>query len=126
MIRKAVESDFGVVADNECLVRILGLRLAYGPDVSFIQYFADGEGGLMSLMDGVAVLHLASLTEEWQVFLAMNPDIAVIHCNDEIGNVLLSTNQWKGRVGDVMRYEGAMPPSLDESVCIYPGIYLAV
>lgn len=120
MIRKAIESDFSVIADNECLVRILGLRLTYGPSAPFIQYFSDGEGGLMSLMDGVAVLHLPALTEEWQVFLAMNPDVVVIHCSDVVGNALVSSNRWKGRVGEVMEYRGNIPPSVDDAVCISP------
>lgn len=120
MIRKAIESDFAVNADHECFVRILGLRSAYGLDVPFIQYFSDGEGGIMSLMDGVAVLHLSVLTDEWRMFLSMNPDVMAIHCSDRIGEELLSTTQWRGRVGDVMRYDGELPASTDETVCIRP------
>ena len=120
MIRKAVISDFPVKADNECLVRIMGLREAYGLDASFIQYFSDGEGGLMSLMDGVAVLHLPAFTDEWAVFLAMHSDVVVIHCERAIGQSLCSTNQWNGRVGDVMVYTGEIPIEMDESVCETP------
>lgn len=120
MIRKALETDFPTVADNECLVRILGLRLAYGTDAPFIQYFTDGEGGLMSLMDGVAILNLPYLNEEWAVFLGMNPDITAIHCSDTIGNALFSSGNWEGRVGDVMVYAGDMPSSVEEMVCSNP------
>lgn len=106
MIRQALDSDFPAAADNECLVRILGLRIAYGTKAPFVQYFSDGNGGLMSLMDGVAILHLPVLTEEWQVFLTMNPDLFTIHCSDTVGHALMATEQWSGRVGDVMLYAG--------------------
>lgn len=120
MIRKAIASDFPASADNECLVRILGLRETYGAEVPFIQYFSDGEGGLMSLMDGVAVLHLPVFSDEWGVFLTMHPDVSAIHCENTIGQALCSTNQWSGRVGDAMRYAGEMPVEVDESVCETP------
>ena len=106
MIRRAVDGDFDRIADNECLVRILGLRIAYGPDAAFVQYFSDDDGGLMSLMDGVAVIHLVDLTDEWTVFLAMNPDVQVIHCSDMVGARLCATGMWNGGVGDVMEYKG--------------------
>lgn len=116
MIRSAIESDFPAFADNECLVRILGLRATYGPNASFIQYFSDGEGGLMSLMNGVAVLHLAELTEEWEIFLGMNPDLMVIHCSDIVGRALLDNGQWHGRVGDVMVFQGEIPIASEDMV----------
>ena len=116
MIRLATESDFPPVATNECLTRILGLKTTYGADVSFVHYYTDGEGGLMSLMDGIAVLHLESVTEEWIVFLGMNPDIAVVHCSDSIGRSLMETTDWRGRVGDVMLYQGEVPSEVDEIV----------
>lgn len=106
MIRKAVEGDFPAKATNENLVRILGLRLAYGLDASFIQYFTDENGGIMTLMDGVAVLHLDRLTDEWGLFLGINPDVSVIHCSDTIGTALIATGYWSSRVGEVMRYAG--------------------
>ena len=120
MIRKAIESDFPSVADNECLTRILGLRLAYGPDASFVQYFSDGKGGLMSLMDGVAILDLAEPTEEWTVFLGMNPGVVAIHCSDHVGNALISTGNWKGRVGETMVFSGESLEFLDNAVCNNP------
>lgn len=120
MIRSAIDGDFPAFADNECLVRILGLRATYGSNASFIQYFSDGEGGLMSLMDGVAVLHLAELTEEWEVFLGMNPNLTVIHCSDTIGRALLNNGQWHGRVGDVMVYQGDIPTDMEKAVNCTP------
>lgn len=107
MIRRAIDNDFDRLADNECLVRILGLRVAYGPEAAFIQYFSDGEDGLMSLMDGVAVIHLSVLTDEWTAFLAMNPDVRVIHCSDTVGAQLCATGLWNGGVGEVMEYKGS-------------------
>ena len=120
MIRKAVDSDFSVNANSECLVRILGLRSVYGADVPFIQYFSDGEGGLMSVMDGVAVVHLDILSDEWQMFLSMNPDVSVIHCSEAIGRALLDTECWQGRVGDVMKYAGDVSTEADDGVCCSP------
>lgn len=123
MIYRANDTDFPNYADNECLVRILGLRTAYGKNASFIQYYADGNGGLMSLMDSVAILDIPKLTDEWNVFLNMNPDIAIIHCSDTVGNALIATDNWSGRVGDVMKYNG---PACTDSAEVEHNPYLPV
>lgn len=122
MIRLATEGDFPAIPDNECLVRILGLRFAYGEKATFICYYTDGDGGLMSLMDGVAVLSLSELTEEWEIFLNMNPEVFAIHCSKEIGDALMRSQQWKGRVGDVMIYEGDTSLQIHAPVDISPGL----
>ncbi|MBQ4332895.1 MAG: GNAT family N-acetyltransferase [Clostridia bacterium] len=126
MIRLATEADFPVNADNEVLVRIVGLKRAYGIDVPFIQYYTDGEGSLLSVMDGCGVLHCPhTVTDEWIVFLAMNPDIIHLHCSADTGNMLLNTGDWQGRVGDVLRFCGETPqPPTDICESPYlPSVY---
>ncbi len=102
MIRLAAYADFPP-ATNEVLVRIHGLYRAYGASVPFIHYYTDGTGALLSLMDGVALFHIDSLTAEWSIFLQMHPDIEQIHCDAAIGNRLMQTGFWRGREGVTMR-----------------------
>ena len=105
MIRQAVESDFSVISNDECAVRIHSLKRAYGIDAPFIRYYADGCGGLLSVMDGAGVLYCAENTEEWLIFITMNPDIACLHCSAAVGR-LLTKYGWQGREGVVLKYEG--------------------
>lgn len=117
MIYEATERDFALDADDECLVRIQALYLAYG-FVPFIRYYTDGYGCLMSVMDGVGIFYGPSLSEEWQVFVQMNPDVSVLHCSADNAAPLLSSGQWQGRVGDVMTRiaeENMEDPSVDTS-----------
>lgn len=120
MIRLALESDFPQKATNEALVRICGLRLAYGPEAPFIRYYTDGEGALLAVMDRVGIFHAADLTDEWRAFLSMNPDISTIHCSEAIGIMLMESGLWQGRVGVAMKYAGVTPCEKDETVCTTP------
>ena len=120
MISVAHESDFPNTATNEVLVRICGLRLTYGKDTPFIHYYSDGEGSLLAIMDGVGLFYADELNDEWSAFLAMNPDLHAIHCSKSIGEALMKTEQWHGRVGDVMRYSGEIPSGIDDIVCTTP------
>ena len=85
-----------------------------------MRYYTDGEGALLAVMDGVGLLHTATLTDEWCAFLAMNPDIVVVHCSDTVGAALMSTGLWQGRVGVTMNYVGERPLCIDNAVCITP------
>ena len=68
MIRTAVDSDFTAMpGGDECAIRIHSLKNAYGLDVPFIRYYADDCGGLLSVMDGAAVLSYTENREEWAV-----------------------------------------------------------
>lgn len=120
MIRVAQEADFPAVATNEVLVRIIGLRLTYGLDVPFVRYYTDGEGALLAAMDGVGMFHAEHITDEWCVFLAMNPDIETIHCSDSIGHVLVGSGIWQGRAGVTLKYAGELPEMVYENVCVTP------
>ena len=107
MIRKAFKKDFETDATNECAVRIHSLHRAYGTDVPFLNFYADDQGGLMSVMDGTAVLASSANIEEWLLFITMNPDIYRVHCSAEIGSSLIKSGGWKGREGTVLSYRGA-------------------
>ena len=106
MIRQAVENDFLAIPEDECAVRIHSLKRAYGLDVPFIRYYADGMGGLLSVMDGAAVLSCSDNDEEWLVFLMMNPDVYHLHCSAALGCKLKELGGWQGREGVVLKYEG--------------------
>lgn len=120
MIRTAVESDFEKIPSDECAVRIHSLKKAYGLDVPFIRYYSDGCGGLMTVMDGAAALHCIENTEEWLIFITMNPDILQLHCAANIGKVLMESGDWQGREGVVLKYAGERAFTTPLYVCETP------
>ena len=107
MIRQAIESDFPIAACDECAIRIDSLVHAYGVHATFVRLYADECGGVMSLMDGVAVLYCCENAEEWAVFITMNPEIMRVHCSASFGKLLTSLGGWQGREGVVLKYCGA-------------------
>ena len=119
MIRRATTAEIPNNGANECTVRIAALKDAYGCDVSFIQYFTDENGGLLAVMDGVGILSVNELTEEWRIFLDMNPDIRKVHCSGDVGSYLIQCGGWHGEVGEVMRFTGEAE-HIDASVCTAP------
>lgn len=118
MIRTALESDFAVQPSDECAVRIHSLRKAYGLNVPFIRYYADDCGGLLSVMDGAGILYCEENTEEWLIFVAMNPEITHLHCSATLGRLLTANGGWQGREGVVLTYAGEReftPPTVCEN-----------
>lgn len=108
MIRLARAEDFPATCTHEAQVRICGLQLAYGLDVSFLQFYTDGEGALLSIMDGVGTFFGKELTDEWITFITMNPSIITIHTSAPLGYALSTTNHWsKNREGVVLVYDGS-------------------
>ena len=117
MIRTAYDRDFCRPITDETMVRLYGLREAYGLDVPFIRYYADEEGGLLSLMDGIAMFSPASdaVTEEWIAFLQMMPDVRCIHCSGRVGEALVSRISGHLRTGVVLKLALAVPCVTTES-----------
>lgn len=122
MIRLAMDSDYPSIVDNEVLVRIGGLRRTYGTDVPFIQYYTDGQGTLLAIMDGVGLLTGDRIDEEWCAFLRMHPDMHTLHTTADIGKTLIDSGVWQGNRGPVMRYEGPLPDEPDPTVCTQPDL----
>ena len=120
MIRLAQDADFPSAVTNEVQVRICGLRITYGPNAPFIRYYADDMGSLLAVMDGVGLFHTDALTDEWYAFLAMNPDVIAIHCARSIGEELIASGLWHGRVGGTMEFFGKAPLGIDPDVCTAP------
>ena len=119
MIRVATAADIPHSASDECLIRIISYRRAYGCDVPFIRYYTDEAGGYLAIMDGAGVLHLPQLTEEWCAFLSMCLDIHTLHCAGPVGRQLQENGGWQGREGVVMRY-AAERPAPSDAVCTNP------
>lgn len=106
MIRLANERDFDREIKNESELRIGALMRAYGLRVPFIQFFADEEGALASIMDGVCTLSCASTpNDEWCVFLQMHSDIKIIHTDAKTASYLAEKWQIPLKSGCVMRHE---------------------
>lgn len=120
MIRTALESDFSTLPSDESAVRIHSLKRAYGLNAPFIRYYADDSGGLLSIMDGAGVLYCVDNFEEWRIFISMNPDIFHLHCSGSVGKMLMANQDWQGREGVVLKYNGQreiLPPAI---VCENP------
>ena len=126
MIRTAISTDFVRPTKTESDVRIASLRRAYGENVPFVRYYSDGAGGMLSIMDGVAVFSPCDeVTEEWHAFICMNPDIQKIHCDAEIGQALCKMSGWICRCGTVLRYDGeeASPSNVACRLPSLPAVY---
>ena len=119
MIRQAIESDFPIAVGDECAIRIDSLMRAYGANAPFVRFYTDDCGGMMSLMDGTAVLYCCENAEEWSVFITMNPEILHVHCSASIGRLLASLGGWQGREGVVLKYGGDVNVAA-ENVCENP------
>ncbi len=122
MIRRAAAEDFPTVYPTESALRIGGLKEAYGVEVPFIQFFTDGEGSLLSVMDGVGVFYAAAqITEEWGAFIGLYPSITRLHTDDESGNWLIDRGGWQRKGGEVLHFEGT-PLKNEPSVVHTPSL----
>ncbi len=108
MIRLANERDFDREITSESELRIGALMRAYGLCVPFIQFFADEEGALASIMDGICTFYCASLpNDEWCAFLQMHSDIKILHTDAKIASYLAEQWHISFESGSVMRYNQA-------------------
>ncbi len=106
--------------DSECLIRIRSLAEIYGFDIAFLQFFTDGEGSFMSLMDGAAVFYAHTpVSEEWLAFLAFHTDIRRLHTDVNTAIRLQETGSWLAETGAVLRYAGGAT-SADRDICTTP------
>lgn len=109
MIRLATEADFTFPGDTECAIRILSLKNIYGCNEPFLRFYTDDKGSYLSLMDGVAVLHMATpISEEWLAFLAFQPDIARVHTDEITGKQLATAEGWSLNTGATLKYTGKL------------------
>ncbi len=105
MIRLANERDFDREITSESELRISALMRAYGLRVPFIQFFADDDGALASIMDGVCTFYCASLpNDEWCAFLQMHSGIKILHTDAKIASYLAEKWYVSFQSGIVMRY----------------------
>ncbi len=108
MIRLADERAFDRAIKSESELRICALARAYGTQVPFIRFFADDEGSLASIMDGVCTFYCASLpNDEWCAFLQMRSDITILHTDVEVALYLAEEWHISYEKGSVMRYNHA-------------------
>ena len=103
MIRQAAADDFSrLIPDTEAAVRLRALADAYGPGLSFLRFWCDGEGGFASLMDGTMTLSLPrGLSEEWAAFAAMQPEVSGIRTDGETARRLAAGGGWRVETGAV-------------------------
>ncbi len=121
MIRLATDRDFSRPITDETALRIFALRQAYGMDVPFIRYYADDEGSLLSVMDGVGLFSsLGPMAEEWCQFLCMYPDMQYLHCTAESGRTLGNYGEWHCRTGVVLQYRGKRRSVRSDAICHTP------
>lgn len=123
MIRQANTKDFEQMISNESTLRVHALYEIYGLEAPFVRFYADGEGTLCSVMDGVGICGVdSSLSEEWMQFIGMNPDICTVHCPKSAGEAIHSYLGWHIRTGTVMKYCGNAVQSSQDGVCTNPSL----
>lgn len=106
MIRLANERDFDREIKSESELRICALVRAYGLNVPFIRFFADDEGALTSIMDGICTFYCASLpNDEWSAFLQMHSGIKIIRTDAKTASYLAGEWHVSFVSGSVMRYD---------------------
>lgn len=109
MIRLANEQDFVREISSESELRICALKKAYGLDVPFIQFFADGEGSIASIMDGFCALYChTDPNEEWITFLQMHSDIRTIHSDADTIAALAKNYGVEAKNGVVLRFDNVL------------------
>ncbi len=120
MIRLAVEEDFLSTDFSESLLRIHALKRIYSLNVSFLRFYADGEGSLLSLMDGNAVFYACQpVSEEWLHFIDMQPEIRTVHTDVNTGQQLCRFGGWSERTGPVLEFTCDILSPVEE-VCESP------
>ncbi len=65
---------------------------AYGPHHSFLRFFADDDGGQLSIMDGVATVCWHEHVDELAMFLAAQPDVHTVRCDVFVAEKLRQVN----------------------------------
>ena len=98
--------------ETEAGIRIAGLLEAYGPDCPFVRFWQADEGGLVALLDGMAVAeHSMQMDrEELYLFLSMQPEIRSVRTDAAFAVILAQRWGTTAKTGSVMRLERDLPP----------------
>lgn len=98
--------------ETEAGIRIAGLLEAYGPDCPFVRFWQADEGGLVALLDGMAVAEHSMQTdrEELYLFLSMQPEIRSVRTDAAFAAILAKRWGTTAKTGSVMRLERDLPP----------------
>ena len=86
---------------TEAAVRIECLHRAYA-GTGVVRCWEDGQGGVLCLMDGHAVLQVEELTPEWMLFIAMQPEILSVRTDADTARALGASLEGEVACGDVM------------------------
>ena len=117
------EGALPLLPPDEAGVRIACLYRAYA-GTGVVRCWSDGEGGVLCLMDGQAVLHTEALTSEWAIFIAMQPEILTVRTDAPTAQALGEALQGEVLCGEVMcAPERLMATALVDSVTpreLYP------
>lgn len=81
---------------------VQGYANAYGTEQSFLQFYADENGGQLALMDGVATVDWHDETEELVWFLSARADVHTVRCAPFLA-MRLSSCGWEAVYRPVMR-----------------------
>ena len=125
MIRVAHENDILCCAGSEAAIRIVSAYEAYGSDTHFLQFFTDGDGTCMSLMDGVAVIHAPEgLDDEWLTFLNMHADVCSVRTDARVGEQLAALWHVDVKTGVFMTHSGeVVSVDADTNIAKYEDLY---
>lgn len=112
MIVEATANDIlALPPTSEAAVRILSQYQAYGCHRPFLRFWACGDGGILSLMDGMAVVALPENKEhkksaaETALFLQMHPDVVSVRADGETAAIIAEVWGTGRQTGVVMTPE---------------------
>lgn len=106
MIRCIAGSELPPERDTECSARIHSLRNAYA-NTDLVRFYADEIGASLALLDGVATLDITEkLSEEWQAFIRLLPDLRILRTAGSTGKRLSSIGNMVCTSGKLMRFTG--------------------
>lgn len=114
MIR-LLDGALPIMPCSEAAVRIEGLCRAYD-GTGVVRRFVDGYGGVMSLCDGHAVLQVESLTTEWALFIAMQPEVLSVRTDAPTAQALGAALEGRVNCGEVMCAPRGIAGAAPESV----------
>lgn len=106
MIRLAEEQDFLFSPWDELSTRLLSAVRAYGCGKNYLLLYTDGVGSYLSVMNGYAVYysHEDTISDEWLLFISMNPSVKTVRCSKKAGEILSRHVGHTVKYGDSMIY----------------------
>ena len=92
--------------DSDAAVKIAAQARAYGLSRPFLRVYAGEDGGVLSVMDGVAMLYPGADEDEALLFVRMSPDVRALRTDAETAKRFALSLGAPCQTGVTMEYRG--------------------